>query len=531
MSSVNLVLGVGGTGAKVVESLLVSTLAGFGPDDLRVAFVDQDGGNGNVARSLQLLLLMERFRGLWWTGSRPDTLKPDSGRGLGSAQVRRLSDAEPLWCPHPAGATLADIFNADAVSREEPELRALMDSLFAPDRTEQRMDLSVGYRGRAHIGSAAFLSRAEESDPFWSAIVDTLKRGQGGQEVRIFLAGSVFGGTGAAGFPTLARRLRRLARELDGARVRIGGALMLPYFGFNRPDDPEANVARQEDLLLQSEEALRYYGELFEREGGTFDELYLTGWNPYFQLGYHSSGTSSQANPPLPPELIAATGAVRFFTGEHGAGERNNVFISSRKTVEALGWGDLPGPFASNGATAYQSLGRLLRFCTVWRNTLRPALKPRMFGGDPWYRKQEAGKVKYNDPQTIENLQVLDELVGAVLQWAAGMQLFATTRQFGPAGVRGFELWDVSADAHFPDDLRPEQVSQPIRLRDALPEDRAVAAYDRLVWQLDQDHRPLPQSALFNELNERSRPGDHQGLGRLVDAAFAAAAVQPEPPR
>lgn len=527
MANVNVLIGVGGTGAKIVESALVSFFAGFGPEDVSVAFVDQDGGNGNVARSLQLLRSLERFRTLWWNDSRPDHIHPPAGEAsLGSVRARALSAGDPLWSPHPADATLADILHADAVSREDPQLRALMDSLFTPDASEQRMPLTVGYRGRSHIGSAAFLSGLNDEQPFWAALNELIRRARGGTEVRVFLAGSVFGGTGAAGFPTLARRLRQLAQATDGAKVRLGGALMLPYYGFNRPDDPGANVARQEDLLLQSEEALRYYGELFEREGQVFDELYLAGWNPLFQLGYHSPGSRSQANPPLPPELIAATGAVRFFLNENEAPERR-VFLSSRADRDRLGWTDVPGPSDELSALPYRRIGRLLRFCTAWRNTIRPALKKRLFGGDAWFRRQGANKVSYDSPETKENLEALDRMVELVLQWAAGMQLFSVSTQFGPPGVRHFELWDVSPQAVFPDPIGPEQMSEPLRLRAPLPSDQAAAAYDRVLGGLGET-RPAPQSDLFESLNEVVRPGEHGGLGRIVDAVFQASAVDRE---
>lgn len=526
MSTVNVLIGVGGTGAKVVESALVCALAGFGPDDLAVGFVDQDGGNGNVDRSRAMLGAMERFRSLWWTGAGSDQIKPiDGAVGLGSARVRPLSPSDPLWVPHAAGTTLADVFHADSVAREDLQLKALMDVLFTPDRDEQLLELSVGYRGRAHIGSAAFLAAMSDSAPFWQAILEQLKRGQTGSEVRVFLCGSVFGGTGAAGFPTLARKLRDLASKTEGARIRIGGALMLPYFGFGSAEDPNANVAKQEDLLLQSEEALRYYADLFDREGSTFDELYLTGWRPYFQLGYHSRGSASQSNPPLPPELIAATGAMRFFLGQAERTDgRNATFLSQRHDRDRLGWSDLPGPDEARAALPYESLGRLLRFCTAWRHTIRPALKPRMFGGDPWFRKQSCN-VNYKAPQTQAALDALDDLVARTLQWAAAQQLYATTGEFGPPGVRGFQLWDVSPQAQFPGTITPEQVSKPVALRDPLPDRAAVDAYERVVWARGDEAKPVPQQVLFDQINTHTRAGDHQGLGRIVDAVFHASAV------
>ena len=53
--AVNILIGVGGTGAKVVESTLHAAVAGLAGDNLTVGLVDQDGSNGNVGRTAQLL--------------------------------------------------------------------------------------------------------------------------------------------------------------------------------------------------------------------------------------------------------------------------------------------------------------------------------------------------------------------------------------------------------------------------------------------------------------------------------------------
>ena len=71
--ALNLLIGVGGTGAKVVEAALVAFLAGLGPPAVTVGFVDQDESNGNVDRTRDLLARSAAFRRLW-SGERPDVL-------------------------------------------------------------------------------------------------------------------------------------------------------------------------------------------------------------------------------------------------------------------------------------------------------------------------------------------------------------------------------------------------------------------------------------------------------------------------
>jgi len=55
MAKKNFVVGIGGTGARVIESMLFLSAAGYGPEELGVIIVDPDSGNGNLDRTLKLI--------------------------------------------------------------------------------------------------------------------------------------------------------------------------------------------------------------------------------------------------------------------------------------------------------------------------------------------------------------------------------------------------------------------------------------------------------------------------------------------
>ena len=538
--ALNLLIGVGGTGAKVVEAALVSFLAGLGPPAVTVGFVDQDESNGNVDRARDLLARSAAFRRLW-SGERPDVLDFGDPAEGGLPFGRTVTDAldPPLWCPHAEqGTTLASIFSADVMARDDEALRSAMDVLYAPGPEELGMDLGVGYRGRPHVGAAAMLSRlADPDNGFARALTAALRRARSGEEVRIFLCGSVFGGTGAAGFPNLARTLRKLADDArggGGGQVRVGGALMLPYFSFAPPEDEGANVAKPEDLLRNTRDALKYYHRLFSDEA-VFDELYLTGWSPSFPLGYHSPGAASQANPPLPPELVAAMGAVRFFDAGRGVGGEgtNAVFISSRDQRGALTWGDVPAVARERRGEPAEAFGRLLRFCAAWRDTYRPELGRRkgLFGGRPqWWARQELKAVRLDHAPTQENLEALDRLVERVLVWAATLQQMATTPAFGDPPLSRFELWDLSRMVGaFAPAVDAERRSPQLALR---PPEGATPAedFDRIGRFAGEGRTPPGQRVLNDEINTRRAVGRSQGLGVLVSAVHQGADVRPRQP-
>ena len=96
-----------------------------------------------------------------------------------------------------------------------------------------------------------------------------------GRQVSIFTMGSIFGGTGVVGLPTIPRLLRDsvLDRNVQRRRRR---RFVLPYFSFPVPQDVSKTgrvFASPETFLINSKEALRHYHSL----DLVFNRLYLLG--------------------------------------------------------------------------------------------------------------------------------------------------------------------------------------------------------------------------------------------------------------
>ena len=70
-----ILLGIGGTGAKVVESALMMFAAGIGEGPVHIGLIDQDGANGNVERTRHLLSRLIEFREFWSRPNQPHAIK------------------------------------------------------------------------------------------------------------------------------------------------------------------------------------------------------------------------------------------------------------------------------------------------------------------------------------------------------------------------------------------------------------------------------------------------------------------------
>lgn len=529
MAIVNVLLGVGGTGAKIVESTLMLMSTGLGPaDKVYVGLIDQDNSNGNVVRAELLLELLCNLRRGFGTDANSIDWKSDDSKG-GTALLS--VPLEPLfgdggkahWRPAPDNMpTLRDIMRHHEMQADE---QALFNLLFrgdaaGPQDEEQTMDLAEGYRGRAHVGAAALVSAVNHDQPeFLKRLVELMKTSSGGDEVRIFMAGSLFGGTGAAGFPTIARMLHKLRdnkaqqSQIKSDKVHLAGALMLPYFRFSDPNDSTANVITSAQLLPQARVALEFYQSLLQQEG-VFDRLYVSGWDEMFELGYHQPGRAEQRNPALLPELVAGLAAIDFFDPDQKVVAADAPLVAARREGSAFGWDDLPAT-KSVKDKLYDRLGGALRFAIWWRYRVEPAIDKRGFlGGHDWPKWLEklGAKVDWQNgtPEIRENIK---EFVSVLLDWAGALQLFSEPR------LSSLALWDTARIRSRSELQKP---ANPIDLHDSREEEQTLEDLTKVLHAKDPNMPPVSARVVFDDLHTPLATGESRGLGKLVAGVHRA---------
>lgn len=522
----NILIGIGGTGAKVVESALFLMAAGFGPSGpVHVGLIDQDSTNGNMTRTDSLLQLMIGLRRMLDGGSNRLARQGEGACPLFGIELHNLfgQAASANWRPaSTAQPTLAQILDRTNMSDAE---RTLFDLLFRPAGVaevdkEQDLPLSKGYRGRAHVGSAAMFSAMLQGGASGTDLLKRLKEllvkgSQGNGEVRVMLAGSLFGGTGASGFPTLARTLHAMRNEdengINAAQVKIGGMLMLPYFGFSPPEDAGVNAIRTEQLLPQARVAVDHYGQLMGEEG-VFDRLYLAGFDRTIMLDYFHEGATEQCNPALFPELIAALGVNDFFKADAIAPDGNSKRLAVRTDGEEVGWGDLPVDDAHE-KILLDRLARMLRMAVYWRHEVEPWFdewETSMFGKKrlkaEWLRKH-CQDVDW-DVGTPDLRSGLTDFWERMLTWAATIERYAQPP---------VTLWDTQDQVR---DFRSNDPGNPIELHPP----RGSGLYEAMLQgimvppaQIEMRKRSLVLGDLSNEMK-----GDSKGIGRVISAVYSA---------
>ena len=337
----NFLIGIGGTGSRVLEAFVHCCASGFGPKGkVHLMLIDPDNGNGNLTRTKTLI---QKYRAL-----RAAFKREENNTAFQTDIVIPEGDAPFIWSIfEEADQTLAKYIGYENLKSQDQSLAAVADLLF----TQLELDtaLNEGFRGHPSIGAVVMANPPMDKYPF-KMLKDNMPAEAGA--ARVFLVGSIFGGTGAAGFPTLGadavlKYNAELQTALGGGRskVLLGGALVLPYFNFKVDNSKgEKMFVTPQDFPAATKAALHYYND----KQLAFDQYYFIGDSLGQDVGAFSTGTSTQENKPHYVELASALAAFDFFGQETPKdGADKSYFIASRE-ADQVTWDELP--LTRNGA-------------------------------------------------------------------------------------------------------------------------------------------------------------------------------------
>lgn len=311
------IFAIGGTGSRVLKSMLMLSAAGVRPLDengkpvpnLEIVpiIIDPHKGNEDLKRTEGLLTSYRRLRNKLY-GNRTDVDGFFANRIVTLREIMRDSSIQ-----------LNDtfIFNLSAVERSKfrefigydtmNEANQALASLFFSDEQLEN-NMNIGFVGSPNIGSVA-LNEIKDSDEF-KAFANVFNAGD-----RIFFISSIFGGTGAAGFPILVKNIRQAANlDINNRDVLrkapIGGLTVLPYFNLELGDDHRIDKA---DFIVKTQSALYYYKEtLTGANDSNVNAIFYLGDQVVSVPYQYDPGEHGQRNRAHMVELVGAMAPFKF---------------------------------------------------------------------------------------------------------------------------------------------------------------------------------------------------------------------------
>ena len=219
------VFGIGGTGARVLRSFTMMLAAGVkvGVDEVVPIIIDPDASNADLTRTVALMNNYRAVRNeLSFSKSDETSFFRTELTQLLINYTLRIQDTDDKTFQQ-----FIDLPSMDKASQ------AMMRMLFSEKNLSSSME--VGFKGNPNIGSVV-LNQIVNSNDF----EDFASNFDSGD--KIFIISSIFGGTGASGFPLLLKTLRKGTTFSNNDIINnseIGAITILPYFKLKSDDESE----------------------------------------------------------------------------------------------------------------------------------------------------------------------------------------------------------------------------------------------------------------------------------------------------
>lgn len=292
------VFGIGGTGSRVLRSFTMMMAAGvkIGADEIVPIIIDPDASNADLTRTVALMNLYESVR-----SQLHFTEKNESA--FFRKRISRILENYTLRINDTGDKTFQQFIDLPSMDRAT---QAMMRMLFSEKNLSSSME--VGFKGNPNIGSVV-LNQIVSSDDFQD-FANNFEAGD-----KIFIVSSIFGGTGASGFPLLLKTLRTGNTFPNNDLINnaeIGAITLLPYFKLESDDESEIDSST---FISKTKSALAYYENNIST-AGSINALYFLADDTTNTYENHEGGSAQQNKAHL-IEFLAATAIVDFSNKQH----------------------------------------------------------------------------------------------------------------------------------------------------------------------------------------------------------------------
>jgi len=311
------VFGIGGTGSRVLKSLVMMLASGVecGVDTIVPIIIDRDAANKDLSRTQILIENYIQASKMAETGGENRFFK---------TKIELLNNQ--LCLPlRDQVAKFESFIGRDGGAMSE-ENKALVDMLFSEETLD--LDMTEGFQGNPNIGSVV-LNQFDSSDIFQAFGTDFKS-----SDNKIFIISSIFGGTGASGFPLL-RKILQTTNKTDKKgnvldnwglvnKAKIGAITVLPYFVVNAAKDD--SLVNSDTFTDKTRAALSYY----KTEDKNVDTLYYIADRRTTTYEHHKGGDNQKNNAHF-VELAAALSVLDFVNPDK---ESENIHRNSEQNID-----------------------------------------------------------------------------------------------------------------------------------------------------------------------------------------------------
>lgn len=300
------VFGIGGTGSRVLKALTMLLASGVklqnGFDTVVPIIIDPDAANGDLNRTSDILTKYQNIYKAVGNNNQMFGTKILTLKQLVDENLPNVTDHFKFGTTN-TGQKFGDFIDYRGLDNEN---KAFIDLLFSSENLEA--DMTVGFKGNPNIGSIVLNSFSDSAE--YNEFTNSFNPGDA-----VFIISSIFGGTGASGFPLLLKNLRVNNPKIPNSSViclsTIGAITYLPYFKVSNTDK-EGQAIDSSTFFSKSKAALSYYQHaIFDKKEESLDAFYYLGDYSNNNMPY-AEGKSEQKNNAHFLELAGALSIIDF---------------------------------------------------------------------------------------------------------------------------------------------------------------------------------------------------------------------------
>ena len=387
------VIAIGGTGMRCLESFThLCAIGMLDNQEIELLTLDTDQTNGNKGRVEELIRLYNRIK-------TSGTIEGGSPNANTFFSAKLNLHRYYVNYSGPGRENYKNISKISTGSPGQQKANKLISDLFLDNTSVQEFNLSHGYRAQTHMGSLLMYHGIVEAarnivkginvQPQERELESYLsKLEKAGANARVFIFGSIFGGTGASAIPVIPKALQDFvqirsggASNIDFTKAKFGSTLLTEYFTFTKADDKQRSakgdsiVADSSFFPLNSQAALQFY-QSDPTVQKCYKILYHIGWPIESKKidddnsGHKTiTGGADQKNPCHITELLCACAAFDFFIRNDGFDGAKAEYLY--KAVEFkngtfnFSFNDFVGNLNNAGETFANRLGALFSLAHI----------------------------------------------------------------------------------------------------------------------------------------------------------------------
>ena len=290
---------IGGTGLRVMKSIIMLLASGLKTNGYQIVPIVIDP-HQDLKEKTELDALIASYQKIYnaTVGEKTEN-KDNSLDGFWNTRLVTLQELDDQQ--NPTSSTMAD----NRAFREYIGMGALDDDdlnqyLIQALYSEANLNnkLSVGFKGNPNVGTVVLGNMIQGADEF-----EGLKR-QFDENDRIFIISSIFGGTGASGYPLLEKSIRSCSGCPKLKAAMMGAVTVFPYFALDDPTTTGSSIDSA-NFLTKTKAALAYYAD-----NVLSDYLYYVGEQKLRKS--YKNNEQEQEDPAHFIELVAASALFDF---------------------------------------------------------------------------------------------------------------------------------------------------------------------------------------------------------------------------